>query len=166
MELNLVICYLKDALLLYSRAMLEATSSPVVFCHNDCQEGKLLIFQYCSVMHCWAFPDYLFALWEVAPLWRYCPGAAACALWCATIPKQSMGFCNFSGFFRELWCHGWLSQECTHALLVQVSWWCGALRVSCVDHTLLCCNVHDQSRVYLSHFKRKKCNEWWKWQVG
>ncbi|XP_009325769.1 PREDICTED: choline kinase alpha [Pygoscelis adeliae] len=26
------------------RAMLEATSSPVVFCHNDCQEGKLLIF--------------------------------------------------------------------------------------------------------------------------
>ncbi|NWW40087.1 CHKA kinase, partial [Panurus biarmicus] len=27
------------------RAMLEATSSPVVFCHNDCQEGKLLIYQ-------------------------------------------------------------------------------------------------------------------------
>lgn len=36
----------------FSRAMLEATSSPVVFCHNDCQEGKLLIFQYCSVMYC------------------------------------------------------------------------------------------------------------------
>lgn len=51
-EVNLVICYLKDALLLFSRAMLEATSSPVVFCHNDCQEGKLLIFQYCSVMYC------------------------------------------------------------------------------------------------------------------
>jgi len=43
-ELNLVICYLQDATLLFFRAMLEATSSPVVFCHNDCQEGKLLIF--------------------------------------------------------------------------------------------------------------------------
>lgn len=43
-ELNLVICYLLAPLLLFSRAMLEATSSPVVFCHNDCQEGKLALF--------------------------------------------------------------------------------------------------------------------------
>ncbi|XP_066177089.1 choline kinase alpha isoform X2 [Sylvia atricapilla] len=27
------------------RAMLEATSSPVVFCHNDCQEGKILLLE-------------------------------------------------------------------------------------------------------------------------
>ncbi|XP_062350506.1 choline kinase alpha isoform X2 [Cinclus cinclus] len=27
------------------RAMLEATSSPVVFCHNDCQEGNILLLE-------------------------------------------------------------------------------------------------------------------------
>ncbi|XP_010226359.1 PREDICTED: choline kinase alpha-like, partial [Tinamus guttatus] len=27
------------------RAMLEATSSPVVFCHNDCQEGNVLLLE-------------------------------------------------------------------------------------------------------------------------
>lgn len=34
-------------------------------------------------------------------LWRHCPD------WCAIL-KQSMGFCNPSGFFRELWGHDWV----------------------------------------------------------
>uniref|UniRef100_A0A8C0IUH7 Ethanolamine kinase n=1 Tax=Chelonoidis abingdonii TaxID=106734 RepID=A0A8C0IUH7_CHEAB len=32
-------------LLLSFRSMLEATSSPVVFCHNDCQEGNVLLLE-------------------------------------------------------------------------------------------------------------------------
>ncbi|KAM6115499.1 choline kinase alpha isoform 3-T3 [Pterocles gutturalis] len=44
-KLNKLLSYNLPQEMTNLRAMLEATSSPVVFCHNDCQEGNVLLLE-------------------------------------------------------------------------------------------------------------------------
>lgn len=152
--------------------MLEATSSPVVFCHNDCQEGKLLIFhdlvQWCSIKPLRSLVCFLRGSRVIKVLpWQLTWNSSLCTPSVQHLQSKVHWLQQpFRLIKRMSSIITRLSQARTHALMVQVSWrldpW--VFSVKTVPF-LAVCNIHDQGGIYFSPFKRKilkKYSEWWK----